>query len=76
MKTLNIFYLAIYWTQKVHSDFILLCILLIHDPYPDVPLFNSPLRGDFPSRSLQLLQCLLVSLLGVPDQVEESLLQN
>ena len=25
MKTLNIFYLVIYWTQKVHNDFIFLC---------------------------------------------------
>jgi len=31
MKTLNIFYLVIYWTQKVHSDFIFLCgIVLSH----------------------------------------------
>ena len=27
MKTLNMFYLVIYWTQKVHNDFILLCSL-------------------------------------------------
>jgi hypothetical protein len=27
MKTLNIFYLIIYWTQKVHNDFIFLCSL-------------------------------------------------
>ena len=69
MKTLNIFYLVIYWTQKVHNDFILLCSL-------HCVLFHSLLRGDFPSRWLQLLQWPLVSLLGVSDQVEESLLQN
>ena len=50
--------------------------VLIHDSYPDVMLFHSLLRGDFPSRWLQLLQWPLVSLLGVPNQVEESLLQN
>jgi len=69
MKTLNIFYLVIYWTQKVHNDFIFLCSL-------HVRLFHSLLRVDFPSRWLQLLQWPLVSLLGVPDRVEESLLQN
>jgi len=50
--------------------------VLIHDSYPDVWLFHSLLRGDFPSQWLQLLQWPLVSLLSVPDQVEESLLQN
>jgi len=30
MKTLNIFYLVIYWTQKVHNDFIFLCSLHSH----------------------------------------------
>ena len=50
--------------------------VLIHDSYPDVLLFHSLLRGDFPSRWLQLPQCPLVSPLGVPDRVEESLLQN
>ena len=50
--------------------------VLNHDSYPDVRLFNSLLRGDFPSRWLQLLLWPLVSLLGVPDEVEESLLQN
>ena len=49
--------------------------MLIHDSYPDVLLFHSPLRGDFPSRWLQLLQWLLVSPLRVPDRVEESLCQ-
>ena len=39
-------------------------------------LFHSLLRGDFPSRRLQLQQWPLVSLPGVPDRVEESLLQN
>ena len=48
----------------------------IHDSCPDVRLCHSLLRGDFPSWWLQLLQCPLVSLLGVPDRVEESLLQN
>jgi hypothetical protein len=41
-----------------------------------VRLFHSLLSGDFPSQWLQLLQWPLVSLLGVPDQGEESLLQN
>ena len=50
--------------------------VLIHDSYPDVRLFHSLLRGHFLSRWLQLLQCPQVSLLGVPDRVEESLLQN
>jgi len=45
---------------------------LIHDSCPDVRLFHSLLSSDFPSRWLQLLQWPLVSLLGVPDQVEES----
>ena len=44
--------------------------VLIHDSYPDVLLFHSLSRGDFPPRWLQLLQCPLVSLLGVPDRVE------
>ena len=69
MKTFNIFYLVIYWTQKVHSDFIFLYIL-------HFVLFHSLLPCHFPSRWLQLLQCPLVSLLGVPDRVEESLFQN
>jgi len=51
-------------------------VVLIHDTYPNVRLFRSLLRDDFPSRWLQLLQWPLVSLLGVPDQVEDSLLQN
>ena len=25
MKTLDVFYLVIYWTQKVHNDFIFVC---------------------------------------------------
>jgi hypothetical protein len=41
-----------------------------------VRLFHSLLRGDFPSRWLQLLQWPLVSLIGVPDQVKDRLLQN
>ena len=74
MKTLNTFliFLNIYGTAEHPVRY----GVLIHDSYPDVPLFHSLLRGDFPSRWLQLLQCPLVSLLGVPDQVEESLLQN
>jgi len=48
--------------------------VLIYDPYPDMRLFHSRLRGDFPSRWLQLLQWPLVSLLDVPDRVEESLM--
>ena len=50
--------------------------VMIHDSYPDVRLFHSLLHDHFPSRWLQLLQWPLVSLLGLPDQVEESLLQN
>jgi len=50
--------------------------VLIHDSYTDVRLFHALLCGDFPSQWLQLLQWPLVSLLGVPDLVEESLLQN
>jgi len=29
MKTLNMFYLIIYWTQKVHNDFIFLCSIVL-----------------------------------------------
>jgi len=29
LKTLNIFYLVIYWTQKLHNDFIFLCIMVL-----------------------------------------------
>ena len=29
MKTLNVFYLVIYWTQKVHNDFIFLCNIVL-----------------------------------------------
>ena len=76
METLNMFYLLIYWTQKVHNDFTFLCSLLIRDSYPDVPLFQSLLRGDFISQWLQLLQHPLVSLLVVSDRVGGSLLQN
>ena len=50
--------------------------VLIHDSYPDMRLFHLLLRGVFPSRWLQLLQWPLLLQLGVPDQVEESLLQN
>jgi len=50
--------------------------VLIHYSYPDMRLFHSLLRGDFLSWCLQLLQWPLVSLLGVPDLFEESLLRN
>jgi hypothetical protein len=50
--------------------------VLIHDSYPDIRLFHSLLRSDFNSRWFQLLQWPLMSLLGVPDRVEASLLQN
>jgi len=62
MKPLNIFFYFYHGRYGV----------LIRDSYPDVRLFHSLLCGDFPSRWLQLLQCPLLSLLGVPDQVEES----
>jgi len=42
MKTLNIFYLVIFWTQNVHNYFIFLCSL-------HCVLFHSLLRDDFPS---------------------------
>ena len=29
LKTLNMFYLVIYWTQKVHNDFIFLCSIAL-----------------------------------------------
>ena len=29
MKTLNMFYLVIYWTQKLHNYFIFLCSILL-----------------------------------------------
>jgi len=29
MKTLNMFYLVIYWTQKVHNDFIFVCSIVL-----------------------------------------------
>jgi hypothetical protein len=29
IKTLNMFYLVIYWTQKVHNDFIFLCSIIL-----------------------------------------------
>ena len=56
METSNIFYLVIYWTHTVYNNLIFLRSLLIHDSYPDVPLFHSLLRGNFPSWRLQLLQ--------------------
>ena len=65
MKTLNTKY---FLSAKHHGRY----GVLIHDSYSDVRLFHSLLRGDFPSRWLQLLHWPLVSLLGVPDQVEDS----
>jgi len=77
MKTLNIFYLVIYRKQKLHNDFIFFYVVsMIHDSYQDVPLFHSLLYSYFPTRCLQPVQYPLVSLLGVPEQVEDSLLQN
>ena len=52
------------WTAEHHGRY----GVLIHDSYPDVRLFHSPLRGCFPSRWLQLLQWSLVSQLGVSGQ--------
>ena len=69
METLNIFYLL---TAEHHGRY----GVLMHGSYPDVGLFHLLLRSDFPSRWLQLLQWSLMSLLGEPDRVEESLLQN
>jgi len=63
---------TLYGTAEHHGRY----GVLIHDSYPDVRLFHALLRGDFPSRWLQLPQWPLVSLLGMPDLVEESLLQN
>ena len=76
MKTSNIFCLVIYWTLYGTAEQHGWYGVLIHDSHPDVRLFHSLLRGDFPSQWLQLLQCPLVSPLGVPDRVEDSLLQN
>ena len=74
-ETLHIFYLVIYWTlywtAEHHGGY----GVLMHDSYPVVSLFHSLLHGDFPSRWLQLLQCPLVSQLGVPDQVEERVIE-
>ena len=61
---------TLYGTAEYHGRY----GVLIHDSYPYVRLFHSLLRGDFPSRWLQLVP--LVSLLGLSDQVEESLLRN
>jgi len=55
IKTLNIF--SYFLTAEHHARY----GVPIHDSYPDVRLFQSLLRGDFPSRWLQLLQCPLVS---------------
>jgi len=63
---------TLYGTAEYHERY----GVLIHYSYPYVQLFRSLLRGDFPSQCLQLLQWPLMSLLSVPDQVEESLLQN
>jgi len=63
---------TLYGTAEHHGRY----GVLIHDSYSDVRLFHVLLRGNFPSRWLQLLQWPLVSLLSVPDLVEKSLLQN
>jgi hypothetical protein len=63
---------TLYGTAEYHGRY----GVLIHYSYPYVRLFHSLLRGDFHSRWLQLLQWPMMSLLGVPDEVEESLLQN
>jgi len=63
---------TLYGTAEHHGRY----GVLIRDSYLDVWLFHALLRGDFPSRCLQLLQWPLVSLLVVPNLVEESLLQN
>ena len=63
---------TLYGTAEHHGRY----GVLIHDSYPDMRLCHALLRGDFPSRWLQLLQWPLVSLLSVPDLVKESLLQN
>ena len=71
MKTLNIFFSYLLNTkgaQWLHGRY----GVLIHHLYPDVRLFHTLLLGDFPSRWLQPLQWPLVSLLGVPDRVEDS----
>jgi hypothetical protein len=67
MKTLNRL-LSMYGTAENHGWY----GVLIHD----VRLCHSLLCSDFASRWFQLLQWPLVSLLGVPNQVKKSLLQN
>ena len=57
---------ALYGTAEHHGRY----VVLIHDSYPDVRLFHALLRSDLPSRWLQLLQWPLVSLLGVPDVLQ------
>ena len=51
MNTWNIFYLVIYWTLYGTAEHHGRYGVLILDSYPDVRLFHSLLRGDFPSRS-------------------------
>ena len=63
---------TLYGTAEHHGRY----GVLIHDSYLDVRLLQSLLHGDFPSQWPQLLQWPLVSLLGVPDKVKESMLQN
>ena len=76
MKILNIFLPRNLLNTKGTAEHHARYGVLIHEPYQDVRLFHSLLSGDFPSRWLQLLQWPVVSLFGVPDRVEESLLQN
>ena len=44
MKTLNMFYLEIYWTQNVHNDIIFLCIIVLppvgHSSNPEYTVVN------------------------------------
>ena len=65
MKTLNIFFFIVYRGRYG---------VLLHDSYPDLRLFHSPLRGDFPSRWLQLLQWPLASLPGREESFTELML--
>ena len=76
MKNLNILYLVIYWTQKELQNIMddMVCWSTTHIQM--CGYFIHCYAAIIPSRWLQLLQWTLVSQLGVPDQVEERLLQN
>ena len=74
MKTLNMFYLVIYWTQKAHNDFIFLCSIVLphfgHSSNHEYHCWNSQdnravvrnfialLRFSFDSPSYNLNLCL------------------